>query len=100
MGEPNAAQSALWRDLWHRPVAVIWHSQQIPPSVVARYVALATMVPTAAISAQLMALENALALTVAAMARLRLRVEDTEPAPRSAPMANIEAARRRLEKAS
>lgn len=78
-------------------MALVWHSQQIPPSVIARYVALATLPPTAAISAQLMALENALALTPAAMARLRLRVEDTEPALHAVPMDNIEAARERME---
>jgi len=95
LGVANEAQAALWRDLWHRPVAQIWHAQRIPPSVVARYVALATVTPTAAISGQLMALENALALTPAAMARLRLRVEEAEP-DKPAVMENIEAARRRL----
>lgn len=85
LADPNPAQRALWSDLWSRPIAVVWHSQRIPPSVIARYVALAVQPPTPALSAQLMALENGLGLTVAAMARLRLRVEpdevvsDTEP---------------------
>ena len=91
----NEAQAALWRDLWHRPVALVWHSQRIPPSVVARYVVLACMTPTAAISSQLTTMETQLGLTPAAMARLRLRVEEPETAA-PAVMENIEAARRRL----
>jgi hypothetical protein len=77
---PEPAEKKLWADLWSRPIAAVWHSQQIPPAVVARYVHLAVL-DAASISprngAALAALENALGLTPAAMARLHLRVDDS-----------------------
>jgi hypothetical protein len=74
------AAPKLWRDLWNRPIAVVWHAQAIPPSVVARYVLAAIAFsgePTAAMGSVLNGLETSLGLTPLALARLHLRVEPT-----------------------
>ncbi len=92
LGEPNVAEVALWRDLWSRPVAVAWHSQRIPPVVVARYVRMLVEQP---FHASLSGLEAALGLTPAALARLHLRVEPSEPEPLPLVHDNIAAIARR-----
>ncbi len=68
----------LWRDLWHRPIAHVWHAQAIPPTVVARYCLASeafALEPTAAMGSVLGGLEAALGLTPLALSRLHLRVE-------------------------
>ncbi len=96
---PSEAETALWRSLWRRPVANVWATQRVEPSIIARYVRLALVLPlTPAQCAQLTALESALGLTPAAMARLRLKVEEPAPAATvDAAPDNIAAARARYE---
>jgi hypothetical protein len=36
LGEPTTAETALWIDLWRRPVAALWRRQHIAPIVPAR----------------------------------------------------------------
>ena len=75
------ATPKLWRDLWHRPIANVWHAQQIGPEVVARYVLTTTRYveePSAALGTVLGGLEASLRLTPLALSRLHLKVE---PAP-------------------
>jgi hypothetical protein len=94
LGEATPAETALWRDLWSRPIAAAWHSQRIAPIVIARYVRTVLASPS---HAALTAMEAGLGLTPAALARLHLRVEPaTEPEP-VAELGNIEEARRRWE---
>ncbi len=80
-GQPSADEARLWADLWHRPVAEMWHAQHIAPAVVARYVHAAVLDASSAapkLGAALHALEADLGLSPASLARLHLRVE---PAP-------------------
>jgi hypothetical protein len=67
---------ALCARLWKVPIACYWHEQRIEPSVVARYVTLASEKPE---SPAVSRLEAELGLTPAAMLRLRLIVEKPEP---------------------
>ncbi len=80
-GTPSTDELTLWRDLWRRPVAEMWHSQAIAPAVVARYVhgaVLDALSDAPKLGAALHALEADLGLSPASLARLHLRVE---PAP-------------------
>lgn len=75
-GKPSAVESALWRRLWRLPLASWWWEQRIEPTIIARYVRLSLKRPEHATVGQL---ERELALTPAAMLRLRLVVEVPEP---------------------
>ena len=75
LGKASAAESALWRRLWHLPVAAWWHEQRIDPFPVARYVRVGLARPE---HAALGRLEAALGLTPEALVRLRLVVEHPE----------------------
>jgi hypothetical protein len=72
----EGAAPELWKRLWKLPVAAYWHEQRIEPHVVARYVTLAAEKPE---SPAVSKLETELGLTPAAMLRMRLVVEPTEP---------------------
>lgn len=74
-GRATTAQRALWTQLWRLPVAAWWHEQQIEPHVVATYVALVLDKPS---HASTIAFARELALTPAAMQRMRLFVEQPE----------------------
>jgi hypothetical protein len=80
-GKPREDEAALWRDLWSRPVAAMWHAQRIAPVIVARYCRMLTteMAGPPRHGAALSRLEGDLGLTPAALARLHLRVEVPEP---------------------
>jgi hypothetical protein len=65
----------LWARLWRLPIAALWHSMRIEPSVVARYVVLSAERPD---SPAVSRLETELGLTPGAMLRLRVVVEPTE----------------------
>jgi hypothetical protein len=75
-GKPTADEAALWKRLWALPLAAWWHEMRVEPSVVARYVTLATSKPAHAAVSRL---EADLGLTPAAMQRLHLLVEHPEP---------------------
>ncbi len=78
IGKPSADEAALWRDLWRRPVAAMWHAQRVPPAIIQRYVVAFVREatdPKAHQGSTLARLESELALTPGAMARLHLRVE-------------------------
>jgi hypothetical protein len=72
----------LWARLWKLPIAALWHSMQIEPSVVARYVVLSAERPD---SPAVSRLETELGLTPGAMLRLRVVVGPSEPEQKSAP---------------
>jgi hypothetical protein len=94
LGEASADELRLWRDLWHRPVAALWHAQRVAPAIIARYCRMLvadTSGPSRA-GAALSRLEGDLGLTPAALARLHLRVE--EPAPTLAAVVSPYAAER------
>jgi hypothetical protein len=100
-GKPSADELSLWRDLWSRPIAAMWHAQRIPPVVVSRYVAAwfrEAADPKAHLGSTLARLEGELALTPGALARLHLKVapaaETAAPAANGAALAE---ARRRWE---
>lgn len=99
LGKPGADEVRIWRDLWHRPVAAMWHAQRVPPVIVARYVTALVREaddPKAHLGSTLARLESELALTPGALARLHLTVEaPAEPRPADTPPDGIEAARRR-----
>jgi hypothetical protein len=82
LGDAAPEELATWRDLWRRPVAILWHEQATAPQLVARYVRLLHAKPG---SSALTPMENALALTPMAMARLHLRVEPDAKPPRAKP---------------
>ena len=66
LGEPDADELRVWRDLWRRPVAVMWWSQRVPPVIVARYVVALVREqrdPRAKQGSTLARLESELALT-------------------------------------
>jgi hypothetical protein len=75
-GKATTAEAALWKRLWHLPIAAWWREQQVEPMIVARYVRLSLQRPEHATVGQL---ERELGLTPAAMLRLRLVVEVPEP---------------------
>jgi hypothetical protein len=78
LGAPSSDETALWSDLWSRPVAAWWHEQRLNPVVVARYVRVVLEKPGAPMLSKL---ENDLALTPASLVHLRLMVEaPAEPA--------------------
>jgi len=78
IGKASTAELGLWRRLWALPVAAWWHEQRIDPFVVARYVRVGLAHPE---HASLGRLEAELALTPAAMARLRVVVDAQETPP-------------------
>jgi len=87
LGKPTAPEAALWKRLWALPVAAWWWEQRIDPFVVARYVRVGIDQPQ---HGALGRLESELGLTPAAMARLRLVVEQPEvPKPKSNRYAHI-----------
>ena len=75
-------EAALWDDLWHRRVAHLWRTMDIPPAVVARYVRVLVTTPGAA---SLAAMEAALALTPASLRRLRVQFAAERPAEPAEP---------------
>jgi hypothetical protein len=77
-GKPSKDEAVLWQRLWKAPVAALWHEQAIDASVVARYVELRFAKPGLA---ALSRIEGELGLTPAALLRMRLVVEQPEPAP-------------------
>ncbi|MFI5258311.1 MAG: hypothetical protein ACHQ01_01690 [Candidatus Limnocylindrales bacterium] len=93
-GTPSEAESALWRDLWRRPVAHLWRSQFIAPAVVARYVRVLVANPAAGSLAQM---ESGLGLTPAALARLHVSFAQPHPALSDEAAALVAAARAKLE---
>jgi hypothetical protein len=93
LGTVTEGERAMWGRLWHSPIAAHWWAAGIVPDVVARYVRLALEKPGAP---ALSAMENALALTPIAMARLHLKVEAEEERDAPEPVFEvIERARRR-----
>jgi hypothetical protein len=98
-GKATADEKQLWSDLWHRPVAQVWHVQAIPPVVVARYVR-GLLSDAGRESPRLLAalsrVESDLGLTPAALARLNLKVEPV-PEPKAAEVDYFEEHRRRRE---
>ena len=69
---PSDAESALWIDLWKRPVAHLWRGLYIAPMVIARYVRVLSSNPASGSLAQM---ESALGLTPASLGRLRVQFE-------------------------
>jgi hypothetical protein len=67
----------LWRRLWALPVAAWWREQMIEPAIVAVFVRLVVAKPEHASAMRLM---SELGLTPASLVRLRLVVEQPEPA--------------------
>ena len=80
-GTPREDEAVLWRDLWGRPAAAMWHAQRIAPAIVARYCRMlaSEMAGAPRHGAALSRLEGDLGMTPAALARLHLRVEVPEP---------------------
>jgi hypothetical protein len=76
LGTASKAESALWRDLWGRPAAHLWRSQFIAPIVPARYVR-ALLINSG--NPSLVAMESALGLTPASLARMRVTFADPRP---------------------
>jgi len=76
-GDPSSDELTLWRDLWTRPVAVVWYAQRVAPAIVARYCRMyvVEMAGPPRHGAALSRLEGDLGLTPAALARLHLKVE-------------------------
>ena len=76
LGKASSVESALWKDLWRRPIAEWWHLTATAPLVVARYVRLVLADPA---HAQVGLLEKELGLTPASLVRLKLTVDEPEP---------------------
>jgi hypothetical protein len=89
---PDQAESALWADLWRRPVAHLWRQNYIAPIVVARYVRVVLASPG---NGSLTQLENGLGLTPASLARLKVTFEEPRPALSGAAEDVLAAARAR-----
>jgi hypothetical protein len=75
---PSSGRAPELRErLWRLPVALWWHEQRIERSIVAAYVNLAESKPA---HANTLNLARELGLTPASMLRMRLIVEEAEPA--------------------
>lgn len=97
LGAASKAETALWTDLWRRPVAHLWRQTYIAPVVVARYVRVVVETPGSGSLAQM---ENGLGLTPASLARLRVTFEEPVPTLGAAAEDVLAKARRRRELAS
>lgn len=93
-GTPSEAESALWRDLWRRPVAHLWRSEHIAPMVVARYVRVLVANPAAGSLAQM---ESGLGLTPASLGRLHVQFAQPHPALSDEAERLLDAARAKLQ---
>jgi hypothetical protein len=76
LGAASKDETALWADLWRRPVAHLWRQTYTPTIVVARYVRVVIETPGSGSLAQM---ENGLGLTPASLARLKVTFEEPRP---------------------
>ncbi len=76
-GKTSPAEKRLWTSLWRNGIANIWHAQGTPTFVVSRYVKIALAFPS---PSSVSRLETDLGLTPIGLMRLRVTVEDPEPA--------------------